>query len=134
MTDYKKEFKTARNILNGKGFIGRIAKLFFGKNTMSEFANSVSQAESQLTYHQIQQEIKESGTPAKAEVLKIADTGMLVNNNPVAQVTLKIMPDNISEYTVTIRTTLSKVNIPRIGDIIKIKYNPDNTNEIVIVY
>ena len=133
MANYDKELDITRNILEGRGFIGKIAKLLFGKKIMSGFAASFNQVESQHAYHEKQQELKGYGTPAAAEVLSINDTDMLVNYNPVAEVTLRVMTDDGYEFTETIKTTLRKVNAPRVGDIIKIKYNPNNTNEIVIV-
>lgn len=132
MSDYENELNTARSIVQGKGILGRIAKLLFGKRKLATYAGAFSLAENQLECSQREQRARESGIPARAEVLKIVDTGILVNHSPVAQLTLKIMPEEGGEFETTVRLVLPRVHLPREGDIIAVKYNPLDTGEVAL--
>jgi hypothetical protein len=75
-----------------------------------------------------------SGLEASAEVLGIEDTGALINMNPVVKLTLKVAPPmGMPGFETTGQTMVSKIAIPRKGDTIKIKYNPANPQEFVVM-
>ncbi len=75
-----------------------------------------------------------SGLEASAEVVGIEDTGTLINMNPVVKLTLKVSPPmGMPGFETVGQTAVSKIAIPRKGDTIKIKYNPANPAEFVVM-
>ena len=68
-----------------------------------------------------------------AEVLSIADTGALINYNPVVKMKLNITPQFGPAFQADVETAVSKIAIPRVGDKINIKYNPANTSQVLII-
>jgi hypothetical protein len=55
-------------------------------------------------------ELERNGEPAKAEILKIWDTGMTVNNDPVVGFDLQVRPEGKPSYD-----TQTKLRIPRLS-------------------
>jgi hypothetical protein len=69
-----------------------------------------------------------------AEVLSVKDTGTLFNNDPVIILTLKIQPAMIAvAFETTGKTVISRAAIPHAGERVKIKYNPANPTQFVVV-
>jgi len=50
------------------------------------------------TGEDVAREIRENGLPAKGKVLKIWETGILVNDNPVVGFLLKIYAKEVAPY------------------------------------
>jgi hypothetical protein len=65
--------------------------------------------------------------------MTIADTGALINYNPVVKMHLKVTPQYGIPFETDVETAVSKIAIPRVGDKINIKYNAANTSEILVV-
>jgi hypothetical protein len=128
MTDVEKSLNKADKTLN-KGIMGWFTKLFFGKETHAKFNAGLDQAKKYTGLTGLYQ----TGIPAKATVLKIEDTGMLVNYNPVVRMQLKVQPDYGVGFETTAETAVSKIAIPRVGDTINIKYDGANNSNIVVV-
>jgi hypothetical protein len=81
-----------------------------------------------------QQWLAQSGLDATADVLSIADTGALVNMNPVVVLSLKVQPSIGSvAFETAGQSMVSKIAIPRVGDKIKIMYNPANPAQFVVM-
>ena len=69
-----------------------------------------------------------------AEVLSVKDTGTLFMMDPVVTLTLKIQPIMIAvAFETTGKTVIARAAMPRVGDRIKIKYNPANPTQFVVV-
>ena len=77
--------------------------------------------------------IAQAGMDATADVLAIQDTGTEINSNPVVMLQLKVQPVMGAEFMTTAQAMVSKIAIPRVGDKIKIKYNPANPSQIAVV-
>ena len=75
----------------------------------------------------------QSGMDATAEVLSIQDTDSLINMNPIVILQLKVQPTVGAEFTTTAQTIVSKIAIQRVGDKIKIKYNPANPSQLAVL-
>jgi hypothetical protein len=75
----------------------------------------------------------QTGMAGTAEVLTIADTGALVNFNPVVRMKLKVQPQFGMGFETEIETAVSKIAVPRVGDKVNVKYNPANQQELIIV-
>lgn len=81
-----------------------------------------------------QQWLVQNGLDGTAEVLSITETGTLANMNPVVMLTVKIQPAMIAvAFETTGKTTVSKDAFPRVGDRIKVKYNPADPTQFVMV-
>ncbi|MDX2304237.1 MAG: hypothetical protein NW226_15645 [Microscillaceae bacterium] len=130
--DPLQSLEKAKKYTQGKGIMGWLTKLFIGKSNLAQMDASITMAEQQLKNIQHQQQIRLTGTQAKATVLKIVDTGSFINHNPLVNLTVKVKPTSGREFEKTFQTVVSLVAIPRINDEISIKYNPNNTDEIAL--
>ena len=78
--------------------------------------------------------LAQNGFEGMAEVLSVKDTGTLFNMEPVVILTLKIQPVMIAvAFETTGKTVIARADMPRVGDRIKIKYNPANPTQFVVV-
>lgn len=59
---------------------------------------------------------------AVAIVTNIQDTGTTINNNPRVKLTLNVQPDGLAPFDVSKKVTVSRVNLPRVGDPLRVKY------------
>jgi hypothetical protein len=126
--DPKKAIDHADKTIN-KGLTGFFTKAFIGQENVDKINHSLDVAKQYADYGNLNQ----TGMPASAEVVSIADTGMLVNYNPVVKMQLKVTPQYGLPFETTVETAVSKIAIPRVGDKINIKYNPANTSEVLVV-
>lgn len=126
--DPKKAIDKADKTIN-KGLTGMFTKAFIGQENLDKINHSLDVAKKYADYGNLNQ----TGMPASAEVMSIADTGMLVNYNPVVKMQLKVTPQYGVPFETTVETAVSKIAIPRVGDKINIKYNPANTSEVLVV-
>jgi uncharacterized protein DUF3592 len=77
----------------------------------------------------------QTGLPAKAKVLSIIDTGVTVNENPQAQLTLEVTPQSgMSPYQAVTRMIISRLQIPQFqpGAKLLVKYDPNNPMMVAI--
>jgi hypothetical protein len=81
---------------------------------------------------QKRERLMKTGKSAKAEVLRVEDTNVTINKNPEVRLYLKVKPDDADEFDAEVETVVSRVNIPRKGDIVKVWYDPKNRVEIVV--
>lgn len=126
--DPKKAIDKADKTIN-KGLTGFFTKAFIGQENVDKINHSLDVAKQYADYGNLNQ----TGMPATAEVMSIADTGMLINYNPVVKMQLKVTPQYGLPFETTVETAVSKIAIPRVGDKINIKYNPANTSEVLVV-
>jgi hypothetical protein len=77
----------------------------------------------------------ESGTPAKARILKIRDTGGRLNSNPSIEFQLEVQPIGGSSFTATTRAIISTVDLSRFqpGANIDVKYDPADHGSVAVV-
>lgn len=66
--------------------------------------------------------LRERGVQATATITSVRDTGITVNNNPYVEITVQIN----KEITATFTTTISRVNLPVVGGLIEVIYDPIN--------
>ena len=133
IADQKKKWTT--------GFMGGLTKATMGKGFVDKFNNTMDEAQAKLDQAQATIDaqrsgaawIAQAGMDATAEVMGIQDTGTLINMNPVVVLQLKVQPAMGAEFMTTAQTMVSKIAIPRVGDKIKIKYNPANPTQIAVL-
>ena len=136
MTQYKDpraNLQQAQNLVQGKGFMGWLTRLFMGKSAANQMNAGIEQAQAHLNQADMQQRILATGVPARATVRHIQDTGTLINFNPVVDLMLDVYPEGQQPFQMQLRTAVSKIAIPRVGDVITVKYNPHNAYEMAIV-
>jgi hypothetical protein len=130
--DPKKALENADKTLN-TGFTGALTKTFMGKDFVNQMNQTIDKGKNAVDNMQMAQMLAQSGMEASAEVLSIEDTGTLVNFNPVVRLKLKVEPVYGSGFETTGQSMVSKIAIPRVGDKIKIKYNPTDPTQLVVV-
>ncbi|MCB0722498.1 MAG: hypothetical protein KDC73_04090 [Ignavibacteriae bacterium] len=77
-------------------------------------------------------EFMKYGTRANAKITGIADTGITINDDPVVRLTMEINPDSSGTFTKTADVTVSRVTIPRVGDIIRVIYDPKDPTKFSV--
>jgi hypothetical protein len=130
--DPKDAINDADKALN-KGVSGFMAKTFMGKDFVNQANEGLNMAKQYTDYDGKHAQLMQTGLPGTAEVITIADTGALVNFNPVVQMKLKVQPQYGPEFTTDVQTAVSKIAVPRVGDKLNIKYNPANNTELIIL-
>jgi hypothetical protein len=81
-----------------------------------------------------QQWLKQNGLEGTAEVLAIAASGIVYNLDPVVTLSVKIQPARIAvAFETTGKIILSRAASLQVGDRIKVKYNPANPTEFIVL-
>ena len=130
--DPQKALDNAKKTMNS-GLTGGLTKAFMGKDFVDDMNNAMNKGQAALDMQKSGQWIAQAGMDATAEVLSIQDTGSLINMNPVVILKLKVQPAMGAGFETTAQTMVSKIAIPRVGDTIKIKYNPADPTQVAVV-
>lgn len=130
--DPQKAIENADKAINS-GVSGFLTKTFMGKDFVDKTNQSLNMAKQYTGMDGKRNILMQSGMAGTAEVLSIADTGALINYDPVVKLKLRVQPAFGASFDTEIETVVSKVAIPRQGDKVNIKYNPGNTSELIIV-
>ena len=79
-------------------------------------------------------EIRALGQPAQAKVLKIWDTGITVNNDPVVGFLLEVRPDDRPPYQAETTALISRLDIPQIqpGAVLPVKFDPNDPGRVAL--
>lgn len=131
-TEAKAGLEKANKVVN-KGFMGWLTRLFMGKNFTTDMNQTIAMGNSTLAMVDKRNELIRTGRDAKAEVLAMADTGKMLNYDPIVRIRLKVLSEVSGPFEVESEQIVSKIAIPRVGDKVNVKYNPQNTNELVII-
>ncbi|MFE2216394.1 hypothetical protein ACFW93_31190 [Streptomyces canus] len=109
----------AAQVAGGKGFYGRATRAFLGADDFARVQQSMGAYNSGLG---VQQLLAAGAPTSQAVVVSIADTGKLVNFDPV--VDLVLQPSGAADR-VALQTIVSKLRIPRVGDQVLLIADPD---------
>ena len=74
------------------------------------------------------------GETAEAVVLDISDTGITINDNPKVRLKLKVYPKDREPFEASVSQVVSRVAIPRIGDRVHVKFDPNNPTNVILLY
>lgn len=87
-----------------------------------------------ITDHYTGREIRGHGLPATAKVLKIWDTGVKVNDDPVVGFLLLVHTEDKAPYEVETKALISLLAIPQIqpGAVLPVKYDPENPEKVAL--
>ncbi|WP_416955289.1 hypothetical protein [Streptomyces sp. Agncl-13] len=110
----------AGQVASGKGFYGRTTRAFLGNEDFARVQQSIGAYNSGLG---VQQLLAAGAPTTTAVVVSIADTGQLVNHDPV--VDLVVQPTGGTDR-IALRTVVSKLRIPRTGDQVLLVADPAN--------
>src|SRR5947208_11494355 len=77
--------------------------------------------------------LEEAGVNAPGQILTVQDTGMTVNNDPRIKLTLGVSPpDGSAPFEVTKKQLVPRVAIPRAGDSVMVRYDPEDHDNFEI--
>ena len=87
-----------------------------------------------FTGEDVNAEIRANGLPATATVLKIWETGVRVNDNPVVGFLLEVQAEGMEPYQATTKALISILQIPQIqpGAVLKVKYDPEDPSRVAL--
>ena len=77
--------------------------------------------------------LQQTGTPAEALILRIWDTGMTVNDDPVIGMEVEVRPEEGDAWTATIpKSLVSRIDIPRFqpGQTIAVRFDPQDRSRV----
>lgn len=78
--------------------------------------------------------LKKGGIVANAKVLSVSDTGMTLSKvNIGVRLTVEVMSADGVPFQATVETFVSRVALPRAGDLISVVFNPTNKQEVAVV-
>jgi len=113
-----KGLEIANKVASGKGFYGRTTRAFLGAEDFAAVQNSVGALNTGLEV----QALLAAGFPTvPAEVVSLADTGRMVNHDPVVALVVQLL--GTAEH-VSLEAIVSKVQVPRIGDQVRVLLDP----------
>jgi hypothetical protein len=78
--------------------------------------------------------IREAGTPAHARVLRIWDTGMTLNNDPIVGFRLEVHAEGIEPFEAETRAVIGRLDIPQIqpGADLSVKFDPKDHSRVAL--
>jgi hypothetical protein len=69
-----------------------------------------------------------------ATILAVSDTGVTINSNPRVRLRLQVQPaDGSQSYVADLTMTVSRLAIPRPGQVLAIRYDPENPKHLTPV-
>ena len=111
-----------------QGLVAALSVLFLNSGCM--IADSLS-GMSQV------RELRKTGQPAKATVLRIWDSGITINDDPVAWLELEVHPTKGAAFRAKTKCLISRLDVPQFqpGSSIPVLYDPaDHTRVGANVY
>jgi len=130
--DPKKALDDADKALN-KGLSGALVKGFMGKDFANQMNEALDMGKNAVAGAEQAQWLAQNGRDADAEVVSVTDTGQTVNMNPVVVMQLKVTPSEGDPFDTTGQCMVSRIAVPRTGDTIKIKYNPELPAQFIVI-
>jgi hypothetical protein len=79
-------------------------------------------------------DLKATGMPAQATVLRIWDTGTTVNDNPVVGFLLEVRLQNQAAYQAEAKSMIPRLAVPQFqpGAIVPVKIDPQNSARVAL--
>jgi hypothetical protein len=101
-------------VASGKGFYGRMAKAFVGAKDFGRIQGALN------TGIDVQAMVGMGVPTMPATVVSIADSGQLVNNDPIVDLVVQFA----DEHRTALRTIVSKLRMPRVGEAVQLIADP----------
>jgi len=79
-------------------------------------------------------EIRKTGKPGTARVLKIWDKGITLNGNPVVGMRLKVHAEGIEPFEAETKALIGRLDIPQIqpGAELSVRYDPEDHTRVAL--
>jgi len=79
--------------------------------------------------------LEQTGVVADAVILKMEKTGLLINNRPQVRLQMKVQPDKGRNFVAEISDNghITDLALIRTGSVVKVKYNPNNFKELILL-
>jgi len=79
-------------------------------------------------------QLLQTGVPAQATILTLADTGTTINGNPMADLLLDVRPADRPPFQARTRTIISRLRISMLqpGAVVPVRYDPNDLSKIAI--
>jgi hypothetical protein len=116
------------------GWTGKLAGAFMGQGFVNQTNAAMDAGQAAIDMAAKQTALLQSGTDATAMVESIADTGRKINYNPVVKMSLKVTPiAGGEEFPMDVETWVSSFAMPRVGDKINLKYDPNDKTNVMVM-
>jgi hypothetical protein len=79
------------------------------------------------------QDLLTTGQPASATVRDVQDTRVTSHKNPMVRLQLEITPEGGQAYDATVECFVSRVKIPRVGDLVPVMVDPNDPARVLLV-
>lgn len=113
--------KHAEDLVGGKGLMGKVTKGFMGSDFTDKMSETLQAGRDAQATVAANAAAAASGVPGvKATVTALADTGKMINNDPVVNLSVTLETGQILQ----LETLVSKLQIPRVGDSVTMIPNP----------
>jgi hypothetical protein len=79
-------------------------------------------------------DIQKRGVEAEATILRVWDTGMTVNDDPVVGLLLEVRPTGTAVYQAETKALISRIDVPQFqpGHVIPVKYDPNDPKQVAV--
>lgn len=85
-------------------------------------------------FTQVDTELLQTGEKASAKILAIEDSNITIANTRFAVIlTLEVQSTSRGVFTTKVQTLVSRVQIPRPGDMVNVVFDPTNPDRITVV-
>ncbi len=85
-------------------------------------------------FTQVDTQLLETGEKAQAKILSIQDSNITVANTQFAVIlTLEVQSTSRGVFTAKVQTLVSRVQIPRPGDMVNVVFDPTNPERIAVI-
>jgi hypothetical protein len=88
-----------------------------------------------LQIGKMKKRLMNEGIEAEAVLLNMEQTGLYVNNQPQIKLQVQVQPPTGRNFVSEVKEVLSLIDLSqlRIGSTLKVKYNPVNTKEVMVL-
>lgn len=76
--------------------------------------------------------LKTEGVKANGKILDVEDLRETINDNPRVKLTIEVMPKDGENFEAEVKMVVSRVAIPRRGDMVTVYYNPNDKTDIAV--
>ena len=78
--------------------------------------------------------ILSTGVPATATIERLIDTGTTINNDPVVEFVLRVMPSEGPTFEAHSKSLVSRLDVPSFqpGRVVPVKYDPHDTSRVAL--
>ena len=126
--DKSKRLEAAEELINQKGIMGSLIRGTLGEEGVAEVNEALQMAQEA---QQNASAAANASVIATADVLDVAGKNVLVMNQPLVTLTLRVHQVGVEPYVISLDTTVSGVQIPHIGDRVNLGQNPAKPYEFI---